>query len=286
MRVLGLAVMLLSPALLGQSPVDHKKVIARLSAEADAFERSAYRIVGREKLVQVVPNGVRIGRSLRGTLTRLPGYTREIESEYGFVSVDARGGSLKEIRRVLTIDGQRWNKASTSLKTLARDMMVADDKTKLKTLERMEEFGLTGFVMDLGQMILLFARGGVARYEIVYERIEADGTLVFTYQQIDGNAGVTVYGETDIPVRQRMRGRIWVQPETFLPLRLSFDSTREYQNETVIDRSVIEYASSKFGTLLPLHIKHEQFLNGVVLVTDNYDYSGWTQILPASKRQK
>jgi hypothetical protein len=286
MRVLGLAMVLLSPALLGQSPVDHKTVIARLSTEADSFERSAYRIMGREKLVQVVPDGVRVGRSLGGTMVRLPGYTREIVSEYGFVSIDAKGGSLREIRRVLTIDGQRWNKESSSLKTLARDMMAADDKTKLRSLERMEDFGLTGFVTDLGQLILLFARGGSARYEILYERVEADGTLVFAYQQIDGTEGVTVFGETDVPVRQRMRGRIWVQQHTMMPMRISFDSTREYEKETVIDRSTVEYAPSKFGTLLPAHIKHEQFLNGILLVTDNYDYTNWTQILPSINRSK
>jgi len=286
MRVLGLALVLLSPALLGQSPVDHKKVIARLSSEADAFERSAYRIMGREKLVQIVPDGVRVGRSLRGTMVRLPGYSREIVSEYGFVSIDARGGSLREIRRVLTIDGQRWNKESRSLKTLAREMMAADDKTKIRSLEKMEDFGLTGFVSDLGQLILLFSRGGTARYEILYERPDADGTLIFTYQQIDGAEGVTVYGETDVPVRQRMRGRIWVQQDTLSPMRISFDSTREYERETVIDRSTIEYAPSKFGTLLPLRVKHEQFLNGILLVTDNYDYTGWSQILPSSSRTK
>ncbi|MBC8002365.1 MAG: hypothetical protein H7X97_07230, partial [Opitutaceae bacterium] len=124
MRVQGLALLLLSPALPGQSPVDHKTAIARLGVEADAFERSAYRLAGREKLIQTVPDGVRVGVGIRGTATKLPGYTREIVSEYGFVSVDARGGSLKEVRRVLTIDGQKWNKQSKSLKSLARDMMA------------------------------------------------------------------------------------------------------------------------------------------------------------------
>jgi hypothetical protein len=271
---------LLSTALPGQSPVDHKKVIARLSAEADAFERTAYRILGREQLTQVVPDGVRVGRGVRGTLTKLPGYTRRIESEYGFVSIDAPGGSIREIRRVLTLDGQRWNKETKSLKALAREMLAADNKTRLRTLETMEDFGLTGFVADLGQLILLFARGGASRYEITYERMETDGSVVFTYQQIDGAEGVTVYGETQIPVKQHMRGRIWVHPKTLLPLRISFDSSREYPGETVIDRSTVEYAPTTFGTVLPLHIRHQQFLNGILLVTDDYDYSNWTQVLP------
>src|SRR5436190_9290878 len=149
MRVLGLALLLLNPALRGQSPVDHKKVIERLGAEADAFERTAYRIAGREVLKQTVPNGVRVGQGPHGTTTRLPGYTREIVSEYGFVSVDVPGGLVKEVRRVLTVDGLRWNKESKSLKQLAREMMAGDDRAHQRTLESFEEHGLTGFVSDL-----------------------------------------------------------------------------------------------------------------------------------------
>src|SRR4051812_12296679 len=160
MRVLGLALLLLSPALRGQTPPDHKKVIERLGAEADAFERTAYRIAGRETLKQTVPDGVRLGQGLHGTVTRLPGYTRTVVSEYGFVSVDVPGGAIREVRRVLTIDGLRWNKETKSLKQLARDIRAGDDRSRQRTLEGFEEHGLTGFVSDLGQLLLLFARSG------------------------------------------------------------------------------------------------------------------------------
>ena len=99
------SLLLLAASLPGQTPVDHKKLIARLGAEADVFERTAYRVAGLEKLIQTVPDGVRIGRNLVGVETKLPGYTREIVSEYGFVSVDEPGGSLREVRRV----DSRWS---------------------------------------------------------------------------------------------------------------------------------------------------------------------------------
>src|SRR3954454_9653227 len=135
MRVLGFALMLLNTALQGQSPPDQSKVIDRLGAEADAFERTSYRIVGRETLKQIVPNGVRIGKGLHGTTARLPGYTRVIVSEYGFVSLDVPGGSIREVRRVLTIDGLRWNKESRSLHELARQLKSGDEKAHQRTLE-------------------------------------------------------------------------------------------------------------------------------------------------------
>ncbi len=268
------------------SPVDLKKMIARLGAEADAFERTAYRIAGRELLKQTVPNGVRMGRGLRGTFIKLPGYSREIVSEYGFVSVDAPGGSVREVRRVLMVDGQKWQKESKSLKALARDMMAVDDKARQRSLERFEEFGLTGFITDLGQLILLFARGNAAHFEFVYESAEADGTLVFTYQQVDGAEAVTIYGETSIPVKQKMHGRLWIQPYTLLPLRMSLDSQREYESQWLVDRSLVEYAPSKFGLLLPMRIRHDQHYGQTLLVTDDFDYSEWKQVLPSVDRKK
>ncbi|MBC8167471.1 MAG: hypothetical protein H7Y20_16575, partial [Bryobacteraceae bacterium] len=102
----------------GQTPVDHKQMLTRLESHADAFERTAYRIAGIETLTQTVPDGMRTGRDLRGGYTKLPGYSRTLVSEYGFVSLDAPGGAVKEVRRVLTIDGQKWSKQSRSLRSL------------------------------------------------------------------------------------------------------------------------------------------------------------------------
>jgi hypothetical protein len=278
------SLLLLAASLPGQTPVDHKKLIARLGTEADAFERTAYRIAGLEKLTQTVPDGVRIGRSLVGVETKLPGYTREIVSEYGFVSVDEPGGSLREVRRVLTVDGLRWAKESKSLKSLAREMTVNDDKGRRRTLERFEEFGLNGLVTDLGQLILLFARGGALRYEIRFEKREEDGTLAYTYQQLDGKEAITVYGETAEPVRQKLHGRIWAQQTTFTPVRISIESVREYDGVPIRDVSTVEYQPSRLGTLLPAHIVHQQHVAKLLVVTDDFTYSGFRQVLSGGRR--
>ncbi|MBC8165570.1 MAG: hypothetical protein H7Y20_06835, partial [Bryobacteraceae bacterium] len=242
-------------------------------------ERTAYRIAGIETLTQTVPDGMRTGRDLRGGYTRLPGYSRTLVSEYGFVSLDAPGGAVKEVRRVLTIDGQKWSKQSRSLRSLAREMTAMDRKDRQKTLERFEDYGLTGFVTDLGQLILLFARGGIARYEFHFEKIDGDGHAEFSYQQLDGSEALTIYGETKEPVRQKLHGRIWVNRLTLLPLRISIESDREYDNIPVRDLSIVEYSPSKFGSLLPARIVHRQHLSGKLVVTDEFTYSGFHQVL-------
>lgn len=275
---------LFAAVLCGQAPVEHKKMIARLGSEADLFERTAYRIAGIEKLVQTVPDKARVGRTLRGVETLLPGYTREIVSEYGFVSMDAPGGSLKEVRRVITIDGHKWAKAGKSLKALGREMTDTSDKGRQKSLENFESYGLNGFVTDLGQLILLFARGGAARYEFNYEGVVADGTLAFSYVQLDGNEAVTVFGEAAKPVRQKLHGRIWAQQHTLRPTRISIESVREYDQIPTRDVSTVDYFPSDFGILLPMKIVHQQHVRQALVVTDEFTYSNFHQVLPPSRR--
>ena len=82
-------------SIVAQTTADHQAVFLQLGREADQFERSAHRVVGRERLKQTVPDGVRMGTGMRGIETRLPGYTREMISQYGFVSMDEPGGAIQ-----------------------------------------------------------------------------------------------------------------------------------------------------------------------------------------------
>jgi hypothetical protein len=122
------ALLLAGIPIVAQTAADHQEVLANLGREADLFERSAHRVVGRERLTQTVPDGVRIGRGMRGIETRLPGFTREIISQYGFVSLDEPGGNIREVRHVLTVDGQAWNKKTKSLASLAQEITGKDQQ--------------------------------------------------------------------------------------------------------------------------------------------------------------
>lgn len=271
-------------SIVAQTTADHQVVFANLGRQADLFERSAYRVVGQERLTQTVPDGVRIGRGMRGIETRLPGVKREIVSQYGFVSLDEPGGSLKEVRHVLTIDGQQWNRKAKSLASLAQEIAATDDKSKHRQLERFEEYGLHGFVSDLGQLILLFARGGAAHYELRYDHIDEDRLWVYTYQQLDGREALTIYGEGKEPTRQRMKGRIWVTPATKMPVRISIESEREIEKVLIRDTSIVDYEKSKFGFLLPSKIVHKQYVGPTLYVTDEFEYSEFREILRGVRR--
>ena len=277
-------IVLLGTTILAQSPLNHQNVLQRLGKEADLFERRAHRLACTETLTQTVPAGVRSSRGPRGIEVGLPEFRREIVSDYGFVSMDEPGGSLREVRYVRKVDGMVWNKRATSLDSLARQIAARDVRENRKQLERFEEHGLVGFVSDLGQLILLFARGGAARYEIQFERIDEQGLAVFTYAQLDGNEAFTVYGESDQPVRQRLRGRIWFERRTELPVKISIDSERAVGKATIRDVSNVEYARSSFGILLPQRIVHQQFVGRQLHLTDVFEYSAWKEVLNGRQR--
>src|SRR6185436_13626241 len=113
-----------------QTPEALRAVIERLGKEADLFDKRAHRVTGIETLRQTLPRGSRISKGKRGVETVLPEQTREIVSEYGFISLDEPGGWLKEIRMVLSIDGLTWKKGNKNLDGLARTLSASDDKKK------------------------------------------------------------------------------------------------------------------------------------------------------------
>jgi hypothetical protein len=282
-----ITVLLLAATGGAQTPNAARAMIDRLATEADLFDKSAHRISGVETLRQRLPKGSRISKTKRGLDVVLPEQTREIVSEYGFLALDERGGWLKEVRMVSSIDGSKWKRGNKGLDSLARTLSATDDKKKRTLLESFESFGLQGFVTDLGQLILLFARGLAANYEIRYERTDrGDPALplaVYNYMQLGGTDALTVY-EGKMPVRLKLQGKIWSRLSDGLPVRISVDSSREENRSIIRDLSVVDYEPSQFGFLLPKKIVHRQWVGDILFVEDNFSYSNYRQVLSGAAR--
>jgi hypothetical protein len=270
-----------------QSAEELRAVIDRLGREADRFERAAHRVMAIETLRQTVPDGVRVGRGPRGIQTALPGYTREIVSEYGFISLDEPGGSLKEVRNVLTIDGQRWNKPGRkNLGSLAEQLTAATSDAKRRQLERFEEHGLEGFATDFGQLILLFARGNTTNYEFVLDKVDDEAverTAIYNYRQLDGPQALTIYEGKEV-IRQRLEGKIWIRARDRMPVKISLDSTRSLNGSAVRDTAEVFYDAQSFEFLYPWRVVHRQFVDGREVVKDEFEYGKLRELFPRSSR--
>ena len=101
------------------TPAQTRAVLARLGKEADAS--SAMRIVSRVWRRSARPSRmVRDSARVRGaSRPSCPASMHEIVSEYGYISSDEPGGSLKEVRLVLTVDGLKWKRGKKDLSDLA-----------------------------------------------------------------------------------------------------------------------------------------------------------------------
>jgi hypothetical protein len=269
--------------LCAQTADDHSAVIAELGRQADIFERSAYRVSAVETLRQTIPAGARTRTGPRGIEVRLPETTHEIVSEYGFLAEDVRGGSLREARMVLTVDGLKWKRGTKGFESLSKEMAIRDDAGRRRLLESWETFGLSGFITDLGQLILLFARGNASGYDIRFvakEETFGEELWVYTYQQRGGSQALTIHGEGDAPLRQSLRGKIWVRGHDRLPVRVSLDSERKDSKGVLRDTAAVSYFLSPYGTLMPVRIVHEQYGDDTLLVKNEFTYSSFKQLLP------
>ncbi|HYP12675.1 MAG TPA: hypothetical protein VEQ63_02020 [Bryobacteraceae bacterium] len=269
-----------------QSREDHRRALESLAIEADAFDKSAHRVAGIETLRQTLPRGSQVVRNRRGVQTVLPERTREIVSEYGFVALDERGGWLKEARIVVAVDGATWKKGNKGLETLARTLSANDEKKKRSLLEGFEDFGLQGFITDLGQLILLFARGLLQNYELTYEFKEpspAGDVWVYRYSQLSGSDAMTIY-EAKVPIKVQLRGRVWIRAKDYVPVQISVESERPVKDLIVHDISVVQYEKSSFGFVLPSRITHEQFVNRNLFVKDEFVYSDFKELVSGSPR--
>jgi hypothetical protein len=286
-RVLLLAILWTSAALAAAPTTEQTRaVLTRLGREADQFERNAHRYLGVETLEQVQPAGTRFSVSQRGLETKLPATKNVIVSEYGFISSDEPGGSLREVRSILTVNGLKWKRGKNDLNDLATQIAREDAKNRVRSLEHFENFGLRGFLQDAGQLILLFARGGTERYEFTFDRdltSVAGPVWVYKYRQIDGPAAFTIYGQKE-PMRQRLEGEVWLSRGDGLPVRVALHSNHSVKESKVRDVTVVDYQMSRWGFLLPLRIDHQQFVNEELFVADEFTYTDFREVISGRPR--
>ncbi len=260
-----------------------QKLVARLTLEADAFQKIAPNLVGHETLFQraIKPQKggfhIRIGASAKNPPQPV-WQERRILSEYSFASFSGEGGALHELRRVTEVDGHAVRDSKKAQEELAAIVTASSDKRKKELLEQFEKYGLVGAVTDFGQLLLLFNSRDVLHYEFSYRRVEMQGAgrlLVFGYQQIDGPEGLTVIDgqHGDSAQTMRISGEVWVREIGYVPVRITLASSQGEGQEMVREEASVDYAPTAFGALLPLRTEHRELRGGKVVVENHFSYT-------------
>jgi hypothetical protein len=255
-----------------------QQLTERLAREAQAFEKIAPELVGRETLHQRVMATparfkLRVGDAAQHPVAAWKEH--EIVSEYAFAVL---GREIHELRQVTSVDGKQVAGESQAQDALAKLITSHNDDRKRRALEQLQKYGLQGAATDFGQILLLFTRGNLERYEITASGPRLLGivpTQVFHYQQLDGPHALTVFGNGSAAKTQSLsvEGEIWVREADGLPLRITMAATDSSSDKTLREEATVDYAMSEYGTLLPVETNHRELRSGVEVEENKFTYT-------------
>jgi len=279
---------LLCFALALQADDSTQRLVKRLGDEAAAFQKIAHQLVGRETLHQraLAPPRfkMRVGDAAKQPLAA-DWKEHEIVSEYAFALL---GRQIHELRQVTSMDGKRVAGERQAQDALAKLVTGNDDQRKKRALEQLEKYGLRGSATDFGQILLLFSRGNVERYEFTAAGPRLMGTVatqVFHYQQLDGPQALTVFRAnsgtgTASPQRLSVQGEIWVREADGLPVRITMTATDSGtdKDKTLREEATVDYAMSAFGTLLPVETTQRELRAGEEVAENKFSYSDFHRL--------
>jgi hypothetical protein len=275
----------LAPAALGDART--QKLFIRLSEEAEKFARIAPQVLGQETLRQraLKPSSglrLRVGAAAKAPLPS-EWQLKEIVSEYAFAGL---GGSLHELRKVVSVDGRKVDDAPDAEEALARAITAGNEDRKKQLLKDFEKHGLLGAVTDFGQLILLFHPSSIESYEFTYGGFQVRGdrfALLFTYRQVDGPEALTVIDQRkagrkgdakDEKVRRiPIQGEVWVWEDTYVPFKVTMSVSQGGGSSGVRQEATVEYTLSNHGSVLPSATEHRELRGGNVIVENRFTYT-------------
>jgi hypothetical protein len=264
-------------------------LLKRLGQEAEAFQRIAPNLQGRETLHQRALKPPPKFRLRAGDEAKQPSkpewQERQVVSAYGFATLGPKH-ALHEIRQVISVDGRTVRNARDAQEALAKLVTASDSQQKVQSLEQLEKYGLHGAVTDFGQLILLFDPRQQERYEFTLERNRPGlDAAVIRYKQIDGPEALTVIeGRTDTTQKLSIEGEIWMQRKDGRPVRVTLKATGSDQGQTYRQDAFVDYDSSDFGTIVPLAVQHQEWQGSKVMVENQFAYDDF-HLLGAAVRK-
>jgi hypothetical protein len=271
----------LAPPLPAQPP-ETSELLAALGRSAAIFARSVPSLTARETLAQRGRLGdVQILKKDRKDRLKKIAFTvpedfqtHDVVSDYSFGLV-GDPAAFHEVRRVVSVDDMPVTARTRHALTL--QTASADDETKKRLLEELEQMQLQGAVVDFGPMLLLFthAKQGDFEWKAGAPRKLGSGTVfVLKYRQISGATTVTEFREKR-ETRHSFTGQIWLRESDLVPARITVVTEEDLTpTDTLRNEAEIDYSPTPYG-LAPATVLHRQYLNENLLVENRFNYADY-----------
>jgi hypothetical protein len=274
-----LALAPLSFAVLCAQPDTLTRILNRVSEEAEVFAREAPLMISQETLRQHALRSQsrfrpRIGAEALKTHP-LVYQDRILVSEYGFTTLEGSPGVVREMRRVVSVDGKKVESEEKARQSLTLSLKSDSDRAKKKLLQDFEKNGLIGAAVDFGQLILQFRRRNLAKFHFEMKgetRSGPDEVLIVAFRQQAGPGGLTLYQGNDAN-RAELTGEVWVRKNDFLPVRVSLTTERKDGESVTRHTAAVDYQRTPFGVLAPAAVKHQEIVNGILKTENRYEYT-------------
>jgi hypothetical protein len=256
------------------------KMRARVSEEAEAFQRLAPEVLGQETLHQRAakpPSRFRPRIGAGATAPPKAEYQeRTIVSEYGFTTMS--GSEVHELRQVTSVDGRKIEDARKAQAALAKAIVANDDARKKALVKQFAKYGLLGAVTDYGQALLLFTRQNMERYEFTTKGenyLNGQKVRIFGFRQLEGPEALTLIEEKkgDQVRHLRIEGELWVRGDNFVPVRVILSTSQGAEPDRIKEEASIDYAMSPYGALLPVKTDHRETRGGKVTAENSFIYA-------------
>jgi hypothetical protein len=258
-----------------------EQVLSRVSEEAEVFRMTAPKVLAREKLVQRAVKPPRRFHPRLGNAALAPPKpqyrTREVISEYAFATLKESPGVLHEFRQVISVDDRPVLTEEKARRTLTSGLRSDDDAAKKHILESFEKHGLMGAAADFGQLLLLFTRHRLKDYEFAWAgegQVGSDHARIVSFKQTGGAGSLVIFDQRSA-IHQPLEGRLWVRDGDGVPLRIEVTSHRDDHGTAISDQAQVDYLMAPQGYLLPASVTHRQTRGALLVVENNFQYSGY-----------
>jgi hypothetical protein len=282
-RFVILAALALAQSSLSAQDTLATETLPQIARHASKFWQAASGYFCRETLHQkaltLPKRKLRIGR--KATEPVKPEFKdREIVSYYALGGFRTTPEALHEFRQVFLVDGKSTMPEAKALEKFQAILGSKDDRAKTELQEDFDQANLAVAATDFGQLILLFTKANLGKYNFERETtslIGADRAIVIKFRQSTGPEALRI-GEAGKQVRQPLSGKLWVRESDYQPLRITLTTTRRLESAEIRDDASVDYAPTAAGAVLPASVVYRRYIDNELKVENVSQYSDWQSV--------